>query len=413
LIEIRPLTILAGANSSGKSSIVQPILLLKQTLEASYDPGTLLLDGPNVRFTSGDQFLSRLGRGKCQDVLSIGLEIGSGPEMKVSYEWHPNRGLEIQKMTYWTEGKQNTLRPHMTENEILSANPGMKEMFQHFPKDNYKLVVTRDRCFLNIEISLAGWKGKRGVMGGTDPSGRAVEHIRRLIHVPGLRGNPARTYPVTAVGPTFPGTFETYVASVIAQWQADGRTKVLETLNRALESLGLTWKVVADPITHTQVELRVGRLPHGKRGGAYDLVSIADVGFGVSQTLPVIVALLVAKAGQVVYLEQPEIHLHPRAQGQMAGLLSDAARRGVRVIVETHSSILLRAVQTLVATGELPPELVKLHWFTRREEDGSTEVRSADLDKDGAFGEWPQDFDETALSTEKAYLDAAEARSEP
>jgi predicted ATPase len=53
-IEIRPLTILAGANSSGKSSIMQPLLLLKQTLDAQYDPGPLLLDGPNVNFTSAE-----------------------------------------------------------------------------------------------------------------------------------------------------------------------------------------------------------------------------------------------------------------------------------------------------------------------------------------------------------------------
>ena len=54
-IEIRPLTILAGANSSGKSSIMQPLLMMKQTLEASYDPGALLIAGPNVLFTSTEQ----------------------------------------------------------------------------------------------------------------------------------------------------------------------------------------------------------------------------------------------------------------------------------------------------------------------------------------------------------------------
>lgn len=58
-IEIRPLAILAGANSSGKSSIIQPLLLLKQTLESTYDPGALLLNGPNARFTSAEQLLSR------------------------------------------------------------------------------------------------------------------------------------------------------------------------------------------------------------------------------------------------------------------------------------------------------------------------------------------------------------------
>ena len=59
-IDIRPLTILAGANSSGKSSIMQPLLLLKQTVEAPYDPGPLLIEGPNVQFTLAEQFLSKL-----------------------------------------------------------------------------------------------------------------------------------------------------------------------------------------------------------------------------------------------------------------------------------------------------------------------------------------------------------------
>src|SRR5919206_4217387 len=63
-IEIKPLTILAGANSSGKSSIMQPLLLLKQTLEATYDPGPLLLNGPNVKFTSAEQLLSRTNNEK-------------------------------------------------------------------------------------------------------------------------------------------------------------------------------------------------------------------------------------------------------------------------------------------------------------------------------------------------------------
>src|SRR5208337_2297650 len=94
-IDIRPLTILAGANSSGKSSIVQPLLLLKQTLEASYDPGTLLLDGPNVRYTSGDQFLSRPGTGQSRDILEIEMVIDSDQRLKIVYKWNPAKGLDI------------------------------------------------------------------------------------------------------------------------------------------------------------------------------------------------------------------------------------------------------------------------------------------------------------------------------
>jgi predicted ATPase len=178
-----------------------------------------------------------------------------------------------------------------------------------------------------------------------------------------------------------------------------------------MERLGLTWKVDSREVEDTRVEIRVGRLPNSKQGGTHDLISIADVGFGVSQTLPVVVALLEAKKGDAVYLEEPEIHLHPRAQERMAEVLADAARRGVFVLAETHSSLLLRGVQTLVARGELAPDLVKLHWFKRSPTTGATEVVACDLDDDGAFGDWPEDFDEVSLQTEKAYLDAVERKS--
>ena len=139
------------------------------------------------------------------------------------------------------------------------------------------------------------------------------------------------------------------------------------------------------------------------------MVSIADVGFGLSQTLPVLVALLTAEPGQLVYIEQPEMHLHPRAQTALAQILAQAVKRGVRVIVETHSALLLLAVQTLVAEAQLASDKVKLHWFKRRE-NGVTEVTSADLDGAGAFGDWPEDVAEVALTTESRYLDAEELR---
>lgn len=199
------------------------------------------------------------------------------------------------------------------------------------------------------------------------------------------------------------GSFENYVARIIRDWEPTR----LKQLGLALEKLGLTWKVEAKQVDATRVELRVGRLTQRNyKQGATDLVNIADVGFGVSQTLPVIVALLAAAPGQIVYIEQPEIHLHPKAQYKMAELLAEAAIRGVKVVIETHSSLLLRGIQTLVTQGKLAPNRVKLHWFTR-DNDGATVVNAADLDENGAFGEdWPEDFGEIELNAEQAYLDA-------
>ncbi len=265
----------------------------------------------------------------------------------------------------------------------------------------------RVRCFLALGL-LHGGEVSRVLSPLEWSVGRQLFEaaIRGVIHLPGLRGNPERTYKRSGAGPDFPGTFEDYVASVVSEWD-EAKDPKLEHLKQSLSALGLTWKVEGKQVDDTRVELRVGRLPRSKVGGARDMVSIADVGFGVSQVLPVLVALLAADPGQTVYIEQPEIHLHPAAQVAMARLLADAAKRGVRVVAETHSSLLLLGVQTLVARGELPRELVKLHWFTRRE-DGVTEVTSADLDEAGSFGDWPEDFADASHDAQVQYLRAAD-----
>lgn len=138
------------------------------------------------------------------------------------------------------------------------------------------------------------------------------------------------------------------------------------------------------------------------------MINVADVGIGVSQVLPVLVAMLAAEPGQLVYVEQPEIHLHPRAQALLADPIVEAANRGVRVVVETHSQLLLLAIQTRIAEDKIDPEDVMLHWFSRDPKTGITDVDSVQPDEKGAFGEWPEDFSEVELEWQDKYLDAAE-----
>jgi hypothetical protein len=408
-IDIRPLTILAGANSSGKSSLMQPLLLLKQTLEASYDPGPLLLNGPNVKFTSVDQLLSRTAKGAPVDLVSVGVSTSGGLKCLLEFSRYPKHGVRLARQeTVDAEGRKMELRPDMPGDEISRAVPdSMKNIAQQFQTTYTDWRIIRNRCFLEVELAAPDSEAalRFGPPGGI---GMIQSLIRGLIHLPGLRGNPARTYPVTAVGETFPGSFEAYVASILVEWQRNDKPKLAQ-LGRDLESLGLTWKVAVSPIDDTQVEMQVGRLPHAIRGGAWDMVSLADVGFGVSQTLPVLVALLAAENGQLVYLEQPEIHLHPRAQSALAEVIAAAAGRGARVVVETHSNLLLLGFQTVVREGRLPPSDIKLHWF-KRNQDGSTEITSADLDSEGRFGDWPEDFAEVLLNAEGRYLDAGTTR---
>jgi hypothetical protein len=383
-IEIRPLTILAGANSSGKSSIMQPLLMLKQTLETTFDPGPLWIAGPNVIFTSTDQYRPRGTASASTCDLTIGVTMEKA-EFEVVLGEGP-LGIRVIRERSFTGLSDYYLRPDMSSEEIaallrLSGGPNLS--------------VVRNRFFLSFKaadgvgISVAEW---------------AEPFFRDMIHVPGLRGNRSRTYPVTAFGPSFPGTFDNYVASVILLWQRE-KSQRYEALIGDMDRIGLAKNVLAQKLNDAEIQVLVNRA----EGSPYDVVNIADVGFGVSQTLPVLVALGVADKGRLVYLEEPEIHLHPRAQARLAGVLADAAKRGVRVVAETHSSLVLRAVQTLVAKGDLDPNLVILHWFTRNA-DGVTQVSSAKLDANGAFGDWPEDFGDVALQSEQEYLDAVEDR---
>ncbi|MBC6479688.1 MAG: AAA family ATPase [Hormoscilla sp. GM7CHS1pb] len=408
-IEVRPLTILAGANSSGKSSMMQPLLLLKQTLEAPYDPGPLKIDGPNVRFTSFQQLFSHIDENKSSDIWSIGMEINKDWGLINKFKLYPDRGIDILEMFVNEKEEERRFAYELSAKEMQNLMPEKLRKTLYIDRVN----IFRNRCFLDVEFEWLSQSPQDQKIYGTGSMSipsiavNIVEsYILGSIHVPGWRGNPAPSYKTTAIGSYFPGHFQDYVASVVKHWQ-ETKDKRLDELEKALETLGLTWKVDAKKIDDTQVELRVGRLPNS--GQTTDTINIADVGFGVSQVLPVLVALILAEPKQLVYLEQPELHLHPRAQAGLAQILADAADRGVLVIAETHSELLLLAVQSLVAEGKLSPDKVKLHWFTRGE-DGVTEVSSADLDEAGAFGDWPEDFDDVSLKLENRYLSAAESR---
>ncbi len=385
-IEIRPLTILCGANSSGKSSIMQPLLMLKQTLEATYDPGPLKIDGPNVTFTSSSQFLSKKAA-LVPRFFRMGIMAG---KVGLDITLVKRETLEILEQTYNRPGRNITLRPGMSEQELRKVLGNPRKEHLSLDRDRALLTIT-DQLGLPVEPSYL------------------IPDIQGVIHVPGLRGNPSRTYRSAATGPHFPGTFENYTASLILHWQSVIDNEQHQQLNCDLAHIGLAGRVVAKKLNEVELDLQVNRLADAESD---DLVSVADVGFGVSQTLPVLVALRAAEPGRLVYLEEPEIHLHPRAQTKLADILAGAARRGVRVVAETHSTLLLTAIQTLVAKGELSPDLVKLHWFQRDPKTGITQVNSTGLDKKGAFrDDWPEDFDEVILDIDRQYLDAVTERS--
>lgn len=397
-IDIRSLTVLAGANSSGNSSMMQPLLLLKQTFEALYDPGILLLDGPHVKFTNFDQMISVH---RLNNPMSFGYEVNKKYEIINYYE-----RSKLEKTHYRTKSNGYEIKEKMEEADERKIGRECKDYLSivvNKVKD-IKMKYYIRRGFFVCYCECETYRFDYPVSGRLE----LVGSIQSCIHVPGLRGNPERSYPRSSIGPLFSGPFTPYTASVIEEWQNSDPSR-FEMLHGYLKKIGVS-QIEAIPINSAYIELKISRLELSDNEKTDDTVNVADVGSGISHNIPVFVALVAAKPGQLVYIEQPELHLHPKAQRAMAHILVDAAKRGVKVVVETHSHLLLLGIQTLIAKGEIDPDDVALHWFTRDPKTGVTEVKTAELDASGAFGEWPEDFSDTELDTEKEYLDAAGAK---
>lgn len=398
-IEIRPLTILAGANSSGKSSIMQPLLLMKQTLESSTDYGALRLDGDNIKFTSAQQILSHFPTGEQTDCLTIEVELSDFSKFKNTFKKSLNQPIDLAECIYFDEGREIKISTGMTSNEIFRSLPEAIRQLFVITKDQSTWIVVRYFCFYIFVVSDEedfAWRSLNN-----NSCYKFASEMQKIIHIQGLRSL-ERILPVTVIGKNFSGNFEKYSASLINSWQVLEGDK-LQRLNSYLKTLKLSKKIEANYLNDTQLELKVNRALDSD-----DMVNIVDVGSGVSQVLPVLVALVAAEPGQLVYLEEPEIHLHPRAQANLGEIIVDAANRGVRVVLETHSDLLLRRIQSLVAEDKISPDKAILHWFSR-DEQGFTKIISTNLNETGGYGnsDFPLDFSDVFLDEEGRYLDAA------
>jgi predicted ATPase len=150
-------------------------------------------------------------------------------------------------------------------------------------------------------------------------------------------------------------------------------------------------------------------------GPGLPLVHLTDVGFGVSQVLPVIVEAFYVPAGSTVLIEQPEIHLHPRVEAKLADLFVDAinaredgAARNCQFVIESHSEHLLRRLQLKIAEEAISKDQVALY-FVEQGDSGAT-LRPIEVDDYGNIKNWPKDFFGDAMADHVARAKAEAKR---
>lgn len=136
-------------------------------------------------------------------------------------------------------------------------------------------------------------------------------------------------------------------------------------------------------------------------------VKITDVGFGVSQILPVITLCYYAPEGSTLIIEQPEIHLHPKVQAGLADVFIDAIeKKNIRIILESHSEHLLRRLQRRIAEEKFSSDSSALYFCEATK--GESVLKQLEIDLYGNILNWPQGFfgdemAELAAMTEAIY----------
>jgi predicted ATPase len=220
-----------------------------------------------------------------------------------------------------------------------------------------------------------------------------VDKISGVQHIGPNREAPRRYYPFSGERPTMltsagGGATDMLLADVTRR--GTGKRRLARDVENWLVKAQMADQLQILPVSdrHYEVKLR-----HPISG---ELVNYSDVGFGISQILPVLVAGYNLGPGALFMLEQPEIHLHPRAQSELGDFFLDLYQRRVQTIIETHSEHLIMRIQRHVASGKIRPEHVAVNYIFAAE--GKKVAVRLRLNEDGIFTDpWPQGFFEERL----------------
>jgi predicted ATPase len=117
-----------------------------------------------------------------------------------------------------------------------------------------------------------------------------------------------------------------------------------------------------------------------------------NVGFGVSYTLPIVLLLLSSKPDDVLLIENPEAHIHPRGQSKIVELMALAAHNGIQVIIETHSDHIINGVRVAIKQRKISNNNVAINFFRKNIETGISNIEQIHVDEKGELNEWPEDF---------------------
>lgn len=418
-VRLAPITLLLGTNSSGKSSLIQSLLLIRQTVKG---------DDPNLDLNLGNPDADdSVTLGQFKDLLcrhGTASESTSATQVGIEFRWSEHGQAESSTLF---SARYNKGPAGSAELAFLRlGKDGQGFSVQRRKPGIYRLSLATQAKPLGQSADFrpersfafsAATLNKLGAQAELiKPIGPALlDELGRIIYLGPVRRLAQRDYVWAGRMPAHIGddgakAVDALIASGVARQSALKRKQALPAEAQLFEQT-IHWLKAMNLADG----LAIRALGNSAR---YELMiendgqasNLKDVGVGVSQVLPVIVAALFAQPGHIVIVEEPESHLHPLAQSKLAELLAQVSKeRNVQFIVETHSEHLFRRMQTLIAKQQITPSDATMYFVER---DGKTAtMRPLEVDDFGRVKNWPKEFfgdalgetrEQTALAIQRA-----------
>lgn len=334
------LTVLSGVNGMGKSTLIQSLLVLRQSsmLKTLRELG-LLVNGP----------LTQLG--SAQELYHDGSDSEDGLEIEVEF-------TDEYSALFKFENQEDKL-VLVNREEILNRDLSPFNLFnseRFFYLNAERIGPRRAFPFNDYDYNKLNQIGN---------SGEYTAHLLSLKEMVDIPESKLRHDSV----------FNPSLRTQVEAWLSD----IGQIVRLHLDS----------PPRMEQVKLEFSFAQGSLFSKNY---RASNVGFGLTYALPIIVAPLIAPEGSLVIIENPEAHLHPKGQVIIGQFLSRMASSGIQVIIETHSDHVLNGIRLEVKKGRLSPENVSLNFITKSANELSSSVMSPEIDSDGRLSEWPDGF---------------------
>jgi predicted ATPase len=343
LLQFKPLTLLSGLNSTGKSSILQSLLLLRQSYKLNLLDQCLTLKGPLIDIgTAQDAFCERAN----PDYIGFELVCKNG----IQGIWHFEYNIQEKEKNIIKLKNLGAVNSQIYTSSLFNLG------FQYLEAERVGPRPFND--MLNFQVDLSGQLGTKG------------EYTAHFLAITQEKNN-------------------THIFTNKLS-HPDAKSMLLIDQVEA-------WIREVSPGTRIKIQSNseMGLVNIQYFYGDSNFYRATNVGFGITYTLPIIVAVLSSSPESLILVENPEAHLHPKGQAKMGELLALAASCGIQVVIETHSDHVLNGIRLAVHRRQLNHEDVKLYYFQRQNigtDKFTTEVISPRIDKYGKIDRWPDGF---------------------